>query len=188
MEKIETINQFLRDTFGIDTVTTQPMYRVVWADDQFEKRLTNYTDSGIFMLQGEVRELPKYPWCKGFYVLEMLQPVPEANIKELAGRKIDYNILHKFMGANELPVAPASWACKFVIDAVNAAMGRGSLNSYIEKPKAPISNPREDYEDKKARLDQIENELYGDESGLGGETIKMSGSAIIVPGQPDKEN
>lgn len=190
MEKLETINQFLRDNFGVDTVTGQVMYRVVWADDLFENRLTKYTDSGIEMLHEEMRLLPKYPWCRGFYVLEMLQVVPEASLRELGGRKIDYNILHKFMGANELPVPPAIWACKFIIDTVNAAMGKSSLSEYLD-PANPenrvIASEQDKYEANKARIDQIQNELFGEESGLDGTTLNC-GSSSIVPQNYKREH
>lgn len=179
MEKIETINQYLADNFGIDTATTQPIYRVVLADDQFEMRLSSYTDTGILMLNPEARLLPKYPWCKGFYVLEQLTITPEVNLKELCGVKVAYNILHKFMGADELPVPPAIWACKFIIDTIRAALGKQSLASYIEKPEC-ISNMNEFYESKKEELNRIADELYGDESSLQGATIN-SGSAAFVP-------
>jgi len=191
MERIETINQFLTDNFGVDTITGQPIYRVVWADDQYENRLTKFTDSGVEMLSEELRLLPKYPWCNGFYILEQLTVTPEINLRELAGNKIAYNILHKFMGANELPVPPAIWACKFIIDTVNAAMGKSSLASYVHDndpdPTNPVKSPMEMYDFNKQKIDQITNELFGDESGLKGMTID-SGSAIIVPQGYNKES
>jgi hypothetical protein len=43
-EKIESINNQLIELYGIDTITGQAMWRVVWSEDQFEHRLGTYDD------------------------------------------------------------------------------------------------------------------------------------------------
>lgn len=184
-ENIETINQFLRDTFGIDTDDSWPIFRVVWSDDQYENRETKYTDSGIELLTPEVRRLPKYQWVQHAYILERRVLVPDDNLKELAGIKKSYEPLWVFIGGNGLPVPPTCQGCKFIIDAVYAAIGKKSMAKY----KDPLEGltPEEANEVQKARIDQIELELYGDESGLKQETINESGSAIIVPHNYDKQ-
>jgi|SRR5215203_3287056 len=185
MEKIESINQFLREQFGIDTDDSEPMFRVVWSDDQYEKRLTNYTDTGIELLTPEVRLLPKYLYIQHAYVLERRVLVPNENLKELVSKKKSYEPLWVFVGGNGEPVPPTSNGCKFVIDAVYAALGKKSLVKYKD-PLAGLT-PEEVYEVKKKEIDQIENELYGDESDLKQETIGEGGSAIIVPHNYDKQ-
>lgn len=185
MEKIETINQFLRDTFGIDTDDSEPIFRVVWSDDQLENRLTNYTDSGVELISPEVRLLPKYSYIQHAYVLERRVLVPADNLKELAGKKKSYEPLWVFIGGNGEPVPPTINGCKFVIDTLYAALGKKSLAKYKD-PEAGLTSEQL-YEVKKKRIDEIENELYGNESDLKQETIGEGGSAIIVPHNYDKQ-
>lgn len=178
-EKIETINQFLRDNFGIDTDDSEPMFRVVWSDDQFEKRETKYTDTGVELLHSEVRMLPKYQWCPHLYILERRVLVPDTNLKEMAGIMKSYEPLWVFQGKDGLPVPPTTQACKFIIDCLYAALGKKSLAKY--KDPQVGDTPEEQYEINKTRIDKIEEELFGNESGLKQETIGEGGSAIIVP-------
>ena len=185
MEKLETINQYLEDNFGIDTDSFKSIFRVVFSDEQFEKRSTKFTDTGIELLEFEVRELPKYPWIDGCYVLERLVVVPDVNLKELAGLKKSYEPLWVFRDAQGFPVPPTILGCKFIIDALYAALGKKSMANYKDDIPA-ITNPQEAYEVRKKEIDQLEIELFGDESSLGQETINESGSAIIVPGNYER--
>jgi hypothetical protein len=186
-ENIETINQHLADNYGIDTDDAEPIFRVVWAEDQFEQRETNFTDAGIELLHPEVRLLPKYQWLKGLYLLERRVLVPDPSLKELAGVKKSYEPLWPFVGADGFPVPPTILGCKFVIDILYAALGKKSAGKYADNP-APVSNPQEYYEANKQKIDEIQNMLFGDESGLGQETINASGSAIIVPSSYERKH
>ncbi len=173
-EPINSINQQLIDLFGLDTATGQPIFRVVWSEDQFEKRLTDRTDSGLELPFPVMRELPKYKqWIKERYVLERLVVVPEMNLRELAGIKLSYEPLWVFKGRNEEYIPPTLWACKFVIDTLYAAIGKQSLAKYVdEAEKYPEEVKRE-------RIKKLEEELFGDESSLLGRTV--TGEAIVVP-------
>jgi len=192
MEKLETINQYLIDNFGVDTITGQPMWRVVWAEDQLERRLTKYTDSGVELLYPEMRTLPKYPWIKGYYILEQLELVPELNIRELLGKKMSYECKWAFHDSAGNPLPPAIWACKFVIDTINAASGKSSLASYAENRDVhdsdnPITNHNEFYESRKNEIDQLTTELFGEQSGL--KQAIVTGEGIAVPhNYPVKES
>jgi hypothetical protein len=177
-ESIESINRQLRDLFGIDTVTGQPMFRIVFSDDQFENRRTDRTESGILLLTPIIARLPKYQWIKGYYILEQLVQVPEFQQEEL-GIKISYEPLWVFKGESESPVPPALWASKFVIDTVYAARGKSSLAKYVDEE---AKNPEEMRE---KRIKQLEEELFGDESGLLGTTI--TGQAVVISDDKMKE-
>lgn len=178
-EKIETINQFLRDTYGIDTDDGEPMFRVVWSDEQFEHREMKYTNSGIELLHPEIRLVPKYSYLKAVYVLERRVLVPEASQRELCGIKKSYEPIWNFKRDDDTPIPPTIQGCKFTIDTLYAALGKSSLNKY--KDPRDGMNAAEAYELNKARIDEIENELFGDESSLKGETHTASGSSIIMP-------
>ena len=180
--RLETINDRLRDFYGIDTESALPMYRVVWANDQVEKMLTKYTDSGIEMLQPEVREVKKYPWMKDLYVLEYLTVVPAVNLRELAGKTISYEPLFPFKDRHDQPLPPNLEVCKLVIDGVRAAMGGESMAKYAVKdpdPNSPITSHEQYYEHKKAELDELTNAAFGEESGL--KQAIVSGEGISVP-------
>lgn len=181
-EKLETINQFLIDNFGIDTDDSEPIFRVVWSEDQKEMRRTKYTDTGIELLESVVREVPKYGWLNDnpAYILERRVLVPDINRNELADVFKSYEPLWVFHGANGFPVPPTIIGCKLVIDTLYAALGKSSLAKYAEQKQA-ITNPQENYEANKQRLDELQNSLFGDESGLNQETIGASGSAIVMP-------
>src|SRR5689334_9373374 len=95
VEKIEVLNSRLVDHFGIDTVTGDAIWRIVFSEDQFEKRLGTYDDitkGGIYLRTvTEVREVPKYrQWIHKKYILERLVLVPETNLPELPCLKQSY--------------------------------------------------------------------------------------------------
>ena len=170
-ESIENINHQLVDLFGIDTITGQPMFRIVWSEEQFEKRLTSYTDSGLALLIPEVRLLPKYrQWIQNKYVLERLCVVPEINQDEIPVDKLSYEPIWVFEKKNGDALPPTLWASKFVIDSLYAAMGRHSLRKYVDDE---AKNPEEH---KEKRLKEYEEQLFGDESSLLGRTI--TGEAV----------
>jgi hypothetical protein len=173
-EPIESINQQLIDLFGLDTSSGQPMFRIVWSEDQFEKRLTDRSDKGLVLPTSVIKLLPKYKqWIKERFVLERLIIVPEVNIQELAGIKLSYEPLWVFQGRNDEYVPPTLWGSKFVIDTLYAAMGKQSLVRYVdEEAKHPI-------ETREKRIEQLTEELFGDESNILGRTV--TGEAIVVP-------
>lgn len=180
-EELETINQSLRDNFGIDTVTGLAIHRVVWSTGMTEKRKMNVTDAGIQLLTPEVREVLKYPYDQDFYILERLSVVPEVNRKDLPDAKISYEPLWVFRDANGFPIQPTYKACQFLLDILFAALGKKSAKKYTseEEKAGAISSKEEMYELNKAKIDQIQTELFGNESGLHQATF--TGQGIVVP-------
>lgn len=78
MESVEEINKRLSDNYGKDVGLSTPNYRIVKAETQTEHRYSTYRDhddNGIFIREvKEVREVPKYPFYEGAWILEALQP------------------------------------------------------------------------------------------------------------------
>lgn len=184
-EKVETINQRLADYFGIDTVSGQQMWRIVWSEDQFEKRFGEYEDrspEGLFIRRvREVREVPKYrQYIDHKYVLEHLVVVPDINIPELPTVKVSYEPIWVFEDRNGFPLPPKWEASQYIINTVHAAMGKpgANLKKYID--------PDEDPQNKISRVNQLVDELFGDQSSLQGTT--KTGETIIVPRNYQKEN
>lgn len=162
-ETIDTINQTLENLYGADFTSKLPLFRIVWSNDQYEKRLMPTTDDGFYLLVPQVREVPKYrQWIMDRYVLERLVLVPEMNQKELADIKISYEPLYVFQNAyTDTYLPPRIDACQFVIDSLYAAMGKKSM-------RAKYIDPEMEYPDeiKEERIKHIMEELYGNETDV----------------------
>lgn len=182
METIETINIRLIDRFGIDTVTGMPIWRVSWSDDQREWRKMDCTPGGIQLLYPQVFDVPKYPYICERYVLERLVVVPEINLDEIPNNKLSYEPMWVFQQADGSYIPPIFSAVEFIIDTVHAAMRQdGGLRKYTEDELHTTPEGRE------KRIDTLEEELFGDESGLKGKT-HLTGEGIIVPKNYEKES
>lgn len=187
-EPIETINARLIDFFGVDTLTGLPIWRVVWSEDQMEKRLgtyTDYTPSGIWLREvTEVREVPKYrQWIQQKFVLERLTLVPEVNQDELPTSKLSYEPLWVFEDRYGRYLPPKFEAAQLVIDTVYAVQ---YSDHNLSRYKDPENSQEASIELKKQRVDEYIEQLFGDESGLLGTTI--TGESIIVPRNYKKES
>jgi len=178
-EPIALINQQLIDLFSIDIITGQAIWRVVWSEDQLEKRLVETSDSGLFLLSPQVRVVPKYrQWIKEKYVLERLVLIPEINKDELPTQKISYEPIFVFMDKDNNYLPPKIEVCKLVIDTVYAAQGKTSLAKY----KDPDTTP----EAYRARIDKTYNELFGEETNVS--DALAYGEGITVPHNYVKES
>ncbi len=174
--EIQEINRQLIDQFGVDTVTGQPMFRVSWADDQLEKRLVKHTDAGIELLFPEIIEKKKYNYIKERWILERLCIIPEVNKAEIPANLLSYECMWNFEHAQTKGyIVPTYKACKFVVDMLYAAMGKESMGpKYVDPEK---DNP---IEAKEARLKELCEALYGDESDLLLRTV--TGEAVAYTG------
>lgn len=177
-ETIETLNKLLRDFYGIDTITSLPIWRIVFSDEQFEKRMMEYSDGGILLLTPEVREVKKYPWIKEKYVLERLVLIPEISKDELPTQKLSYEPIWVFQDEKENYLPPKFEASKFIIDTLYAAMGKGDLVKYKDPELEEGVNEK--------RVDNIQEELYGEESDVTDALAR--GEAIVVPHMPNAES
>lgn len=133
MESIETLNQRLIDTYGIETAGNRPMWRIVLAWDQMEKRFGEFEDrtpSGLFIRRvRETREVPKYrQWIlEGCYVLENLVVVPVTNLAELNGTQTSYEPIFVYQNFKDNTPLPPIWSVtKLVIEAVQFAKGKAN--------------------------------------------------------------
>lgn len=187
-EPVESINQQLKDQYGVDTITGLPIWRVVWSEDQFEKRLGTYEDftpAGLYIRTvTEVREVPKYrQWIKQKYVLERLVVVPVLSAAELPTQKVSYEPIFVFQTGSGNYLPPKFEAAKFAVDLVYAAQGNGNLARYKD-PDAGMS--KEDWIEKKSlEIDNLQQELFGNESYVGDALAHKE--AVIVPRNYDKE-
>jgi hypothetical protein len=180
MESIDTLNQRLIDEFGSDSDTNRPIFRIVWADDEIEKRLTDCLDNGVALLYPIVMEMKKYPYLKDTYVLERLVAVPEENKRELLAIKLSYEPIWAYRDDDDNPLPPIWSATKFIIDTLYAAIGKKSLAKYVDSEKNTTPEGREQ------RIIELQEELFGDETETTDALRYKEG--IVVPNNYKKEN
>ena len=175
---VEVLNVRLREFFGIDTESTRPIWRVVWANDQYEKRLSDCTPAGIQLLYPELQELPKYQDKRDRWVLERLVIVPDFQQFELGGLKTSYEPIWTFNDRHGNYQDPKWEACYFLVNLVYAAMGKAPMPRYIDPDSV------EPLEKQRQRIDQLVEELFGDESDLMLRTV--TGEAVINKYEKEK--
>lgn len=188
-ERIESLNRQLVDLFGIDTITGQPIWRIVWSEDQYEHRHGTYDDyspGGIYLRTvTEVRYVAKYSqWIQNKYVLERLVVIPESSSGDLPATKLSYEPIYPFQTNSGQYLPPRLDAAQFVVETVLSAMGKSSLAKYQD----PVNGlTTEDYLEMKAKeIDTLQDDLFGNESDVG--DAIAHGEAIIVPRNYKKES
>ena len=167
--EIQRINQSLADSYGIDTVSGEPMWRVVFSDDQYEKRLSTHSEKGIEFIQPQVLELPKYRWVNHKWILENLVIVPEYQQRELAGVKTSYECIFVFHDKDGKPLPPRYDVAQFVINLIEIAKGATpNVAKYTEDPEKASKE-----------LAEMEEYLHGNETDIG--DALMFGTGVSVP-------
>jgi hypothetical protein len=155
-EEISDINNKLLEEFGTE-FGNAPRFRVVFSEDQYEKRLTNFTDEGFALVFPEVRILPKYKqYIREKYILERLVPVVgETDLLT----KVSYEPAWVFQDKNGNYLPPFFEGCRHVIESMYSAIDKaGTFTRYKDKN---IS-----VEERQAELKRVEDELFGNETDL----------------------
>jgi len=169
-ESIESINEKLLDEYGTE-FGKSPRFRVVFSEDQYEKRWTDHTDEGFELIQPEVRLLPKYKqWIKEKYILERLIPiVGETDLVT----KVSYEPAWVFQDKHGNYLPPFFEGCKHVIEAMFSVINQaGSFKKYKDENESP--------EVRAAHLKKVEDELFGNETEVGDHLAY--GTGVVVPG------
>ncbi len=168
-EPIESINHKLLIEYGTE-FGGSPRFRVVWSEDQYEKRWTNFTDDGFELIRPEVRELPKYKqWIRARYILERLVPVSgETDLLT----KVSYEPAWVFQDKRGNYLPPFFEGCKFVVESIFAQMN--AANTHTKYKDKNISK-----EERMAELQKVEDELFGNETDVGDHLAY--GTGVIVP-------
>jgi len=163
IEKIETINKRLLDHYG--STNNLPNFRIIFSEDQFENRLTNYTDEGFQLIHPEVRRLPKYKqWIQEKYILERLMEVPAINQNELQNI-LSYEPIWVFEDKEGLPLRPAWIAAKMVVDQIHQNMENKGIFTRYKDPDDGLKT-KDQLEKKDHELKQLEEALFGDENDI----------------------
>ena len=184
-DSIKLINQVLIDSYGIDTISGEPMWRVVWSEDQYEHRLSDYTPSGIKLIYPKVQWLPKYKqWMPNTYVLERLVVIPDVSVPELPATKTSYEPMHPFVDKDKNPLPPTIQVARFIVDLVYATSGKGKVNVYKD-PEAGLTQEQM-IEQRNDRVKSLQQELYGNETAAGDALAHHHG--VVVPHNFKGEN
>lgn len=173
-ETLDYINKKLERHFGVD-ISGKPYFRVVFSEDQFEKRLGDYEDfdeNGNFLRRvREVREAPKYrQWIREKYVLEGLTVVPLQNMEELPTQVLSYEPLWVFEDRIGNPLPPLYRACEFILHRVRSQMENKGIGKYKEE-QIPDQE----------RLEKLEEELFGNETPVGDALAHKFGVSLTGP-------
>ena len=169
-ESIESINERLLNEYSRDISNGKANYRVVWSDDQYEKRIMTHDDNGNELIMPEVRIVPKYKqYIRHRYILERLTPIEgETDLVE----KMSYEAVWTFQDGRGKYLPPWFEACRFIVENILMNM---AVKNYYAKYKDTMS--KEQY---LAELQKMEDELFGNETDL---TDNLHyGSGIVVPG------
>ena len=179
IETVETLNQRLVDYFGLDTESDRAIWRVVWSDDQYERRLTYHTKEGLELLRPVMKELPKYPYIRHRFILERLVSVPMTDMAEMIST-ISYEPMWTFESKIGEPLPPKWEAIKHIIDVIYTAIGKHNSTAKYQDPDASKTT-KEIIEEESARIDQITRDLFGNETDVT-DALGLK-EAVVVPGK-----
>jgi hypothetical protein len=176
------INQRLKDNFG--NTEDKANYRLVWADDEKERRTTLFTKDGLQLLYPEVKEMRKYPDIRERYVLERL--IENYDFENLEDGKpvarLIYQAIWNFEvvdgNAQRIGIAPNYGACKFIVETV--------LNA-IEHPGATVKYKEDGLtqEAHEQRISELQQELFGDETAISDALGRRQGVAYGPGSSPN---
>lgn len=153
VETVDAINARLLDRYGKDLYRQR--YRLVWANDQLEKRKGTYRDfekSTLIFLREviEIREVPKYPDFQGYYVLETsAMPGIYKDIIDHNG----YEPIFVFRKNDGTPLEPNWRAIEFFINRLNTPV----TPQFVSDEEIQTAQEKQDEEDAKYFMELLEN-------------------------------
>lgn len=180
-QDLDYLNTRLLNTYG--RWEDHPKYQLVWSDDQYEKRWTKYGDSGIELVHPEVREVFKYPQARHRYVLEMAMPIPDFARTDLT-TKFSYEPIWTFEDKKRQFLPPRWDAIYFIIEQVQNAAARAVGVKYKD-PTAGLKSEVEEHQ--KQELDEIYQELFGNETDVTDALAYKEGISVPHNYERDKE-
>lgn len=184
LESIEVLNQRLVDCWGL-AESTYARYRIVYSENELETRIEEWEDrtsEGFFIRRVyEARQVPKYrQWIQNKYVLEQLTIIPEMH-RDNIGEKLSYEPVWVFEDKNGNPLPPKWEAIELIITEI---MGNVFGTEY--KGRAKYKDPESGLDEesliaaKKAKIENLERELFGNETNVGDALAYKTG--VVVPG------
>jgi len=169
-ERLQELNKQLADKYGYND--GRPNFRVIWSEDEFEKRLSNYTDEGFLLLTPEVRDFPKYKqWIQERYILEKITIIPEFAKGQLV-EKVGYEPIWTFETKSGEFLPPIIGACVYIVEQLlENVRNAGVYTKYKDTGETP--------EERIQKVQEIEEMLFGNETVTGDALAYKEG--IVVP-------
>lgn len=161
MEEISAINKRLLDHYG-RWEDGRANWRVVWSDDQIEKRWVTHTSEGFILTSPMVAEVPKYNYIHHRYILEKLTPVSNFIESDLVD-KTSYEPLWTFEDSQGNPLPPIWEAIYLLVQQVNENVANAGKNVPYKTPEG-MGNTLEEI---KMRVEKLQEQLFGNETPLG---------------------
>lgn len=178
--ELATINTRLRDLYGRCEPEGLSNFRVVWSEDQLEKRKMTHSDGGLLLLNPEVREVPKYrQWIQTKYILERLTIISEYVETDLVER-LSYEPVFVFEDKHGNALAPLWSAIHFIVENLLHAEHHVGYVKY----KDPNADPTDAKEREFERIETLKNDLFGNETEIGDALAHKEG--ISVPNREFK--
>jgi len=174
-EPIEEINKLLIEHYSRNIDDGRPNYRVVWSDDQFEKRIVTHSKNGYEYINPVIDLVPKYKqWIRHRYILERLVVVlGETDLLE----KVAYEPVWTFQDKYGRYLPPWFEACRHIIENILLNM---AVKNYYAKYKDTMN--QEEY---LAQIQKMEDELFGNETDVG--DALAYGSGVGFTKSPDEK-
>lgn len=178
--EFELFNRKLKELYG-QFEDGRAYFRLIWSEDEFEKRRMTHTDEGFPLTYPEVRLVRKYrPQTKDRYVLEGLQeilPYTETDLIE----KISYEPVWTFQDSKGNYLIPIWPAIHLILETIRANQeGKGTgIPEYIILGVKDTDDPQEAARMKKERIDKMYEDLFGNETSVTDALARKS--AITVP-------
>lgn len=178
--ELELMNRRLHEWYG--ETESLPHFRIVWSEDQLEKRITQYTNEGLQLLRPEVRELPKYKqWIQAKYLIEKLTIVPQYIETDLV-EKLSYEPLFVFENGKGEYLPPRLEVARIAIENV---MSNLSVPAERAKYIDPDLTPGTSREHRSEELRKMQEELFGNETDIGDALATRSGVAYGPGSSPN---
>lgn len=173
LETVPTLNKRLKERFGLFE-NGEAYWRVVFSDDQFEKRWTDKTKEGLDLLHPEVVLLPKYrQYIHHKYILErLIGLLPDTS--DLVD-PYSYEPIWVFEDRHGNPLPPKWEAIEKIIHTVYTTAAKYVGKKYDDPTVG--STPEENREKQMERYKNLEKELFGNETNVGDALAHKTGVA-----------
>lgn len=175
--QFDEINKRLADKYG-KFENGFPYFRLIWSEDVMERRRMTHTDEGFELINPEVRMVPKYRhYIRDRYILEGLTAVPEFVETDLV-EKISYEPVWTFETGTGQYIIPIWEAVYFILETVKHNQeNAGKPREYQGKILGDNEDlgKEEQLHNKLTKVNELEKELFGNETSVGDALSHRSG-------------
>jgi len=177
---VERFNNYLQRDFGyFDGIHAN--YRIVYSDNEKEKRFVTHTREGLEYIRPRIEEVPKYKqWIHNKFVLEKMTFIPNDQQTDLLGN-LSYEPVWVFQDKDGNFLPPNYDVAKLVIASMNEAMAwRYGVKYKDERSMADFKEVHEEH------IKELQKELFANETKVGDALAIGSGVSITSDDMREK--